>query len=232
MNFAGGVSKETYFLDICDATAARQKVLLEKERVVDYSALHMDEMEMDFIWTRFAVSPDGTIYVAPRRNEYRIEVTSPEGTVERVITRPYRSLERDAEQKEIARQIHEAIAAYYPAPLQKLTIEDTAADVAALYAAPGGELWVQTSRGAAVDDEGVFCELDVFDPAGTFQRQLVLEGPGDASRDALYVLRDGRLIVVAGALDAFLTQQGVGQESTGAGQETAPLEVICYTLEE
>jgi hypothetical protein len=66
--------------------------------------------------------------------------------------------------------------------------------------------------------------LDVFDHEGRFTHQMELRLPGDPDRDGLFLLDDGRLAVVVGGLDAWLSQQGVESSS-----EDAPvLEVICY----
>ncbi len=44
MSFGGGSqSAQTYFLSRCDAQGAEQKVLLQKENVIDYADLRLDE---------------------------------------------------------------------------------------------------------------------------------------------------------------------------------------------
>ncbi len=66
--------------------------------------------------------------------------------------------------------------------------------------------------------------LDVFDAEGRFTHQLAVEVPGDPDRDGFFLLADGRVAVVVGGLDAWLSQQGVESSS-----EDAPvLEVIVY----
>ena len=119
-------------------------------------------------------------------------------------------------------KIHEAIGANYGIPLQGVTVEKTNATVAALWVRPSGEVWVQTP--ANEPPTGAFALLDVFDTKGNFTHQLVVEVPGDPDRDGLYLLADGRVAVVVGGLDAWLSQQGVESSS-----DDAPvLEVIVY----
>jgi hypothetical protein len=231
MSFGGALSRQTYFVDICQPDGQSETALLEKEHTIDYSSFHLDELAMDFVWTRFATGPDGRIYFAPTRNEYRIDVFAPDGTPERIIERPFTSLPRDESQRERAHQIIEAIGAYYPTPPQKITIEDHEPDVSGLYIRPDGELWVLSSRGAHERPPGVFAVLDVFDAEGVYRRQVELVAPGDAENDSLFFLRDGRPVVVVGALDAFLTQQGVTGGGSEEAPEAVPLEVICYRIQ-
>lgn len=234
MVFSGGANLQTLFLDICGLDGTRKRSLLEKEYAVNFAELHMDELSMDFVWNRFAVGRDGTIYTAPPRNDYRIEVRDADGTVQRVITRPYASLPRRDEQRERAHQLMAAIGANYPSPPQRITTEETEPDIGALYARPDGVLWVATSRGAAEAERtpGTFTVLDEFDRAGIFQRQIAVAAPGDPEKDQLWLLGDDRAVLVVGALDAFLSQQGVVSGEGEAGEEEAsPLEVIGYRFE-
>jgi hypothetical protein len=235
MVFSGGVNVQTLFLDICGLDGARRVALLEKEYAINFAELHMDELSMDFVWNRYAVGRDGKIYTAPARNEYRIEVRKADGAVERVITRPYESLARNKEQRDRAHQIMAAIGANYPTPPQEITTEETEPDIGGLFAHSDEELWVGTSRGSSVEERpaGAFVVLDAFDREGRYRRQIVLEGPGDPERDQLFMLDEERIVVVVGALDAFLTQQGVGtgEAESESEFEASPLEIICYRTE-
>ncbi|PID80445.1 hypothetical protein CSB20_07435, partial [bacterium DOLZORAL124_64_63] len=65
-------------------------------------------------------------------------------------------------------------------------------------------------------------------PDGVYQKQVALEGHFDRNRDAAMIMPDGKLIVVTGALDAFLNQMNAAAESA---DEVDPLEVICFELE-
>jgi len=231
MTFGGGsTSDQNYFLALCDDGAVQKKALVEKSHTIDYADLTMDELNMDFIWNRVAVDADGRIYVIPGRNDYTVHVYAPDGTPERVFTRAYEPMARNEARRDIARRIIEGIGANYPSPLRQVTIEDVEQDITGMWAVDGGELWIQTSRGDAEPPAGAWTVLDVFDKDGKFTRQIALPGGHDPLEDALHVLPDGRLVVVTGALEAFLNQMAVASDPEADAEESTPLEVICYSM--
>lgn len=230
MTFGGAVSKQTYFLARCDNDGQQKFALLEKEHEINYSDFALDEMEMDFIWNRFAVGPKGKVYAGPERNEYKIHVYATDGTIEKVITREYKSGPRTQEQRQLATQIIEAVAANYPAPPKAITIEKTQQVLSNIQVTEDGRIWTQTASGDAQAPEGCWIVMDVFSPDGKFEKQVALKGDHNASHDAVNLLPDGKVIVIVGALDAWLNQQGAGASDEEA-EESEPIEIICYQLD-
>lgn len=232
MSFAGSSrSGQTYFLDRCDAQGRRRHALLEKEHAIDYADFELTEAGMDFVWSRAAVAPDGTAFVAADRDRYAIAVHRPAGgsDPDLVIARAADPAPRTERQRQAARQVLQGVGANYPVPPKRIVIEETPPVIEGMWADAGGRLWVQTSAGNRDAPQGCWTVLDVFGPDGAFQSQVALPGGHSPERDALFVLGDGRILVVVGALDAFLSQQGVG-ETAGAADEAEPLEVICSEL--
>lgn len=225
---SSSVSDQEYFLSLCGPDGTRRQQLLSKQSRVDYADFALDELGMDFVWQRLAGLPDGRLYVAPERNEYRVSVYGPDGKPVREITRAYQSPPRSAAQKEQARRILEAIGANYPTRPKRLSVETTAPAVAGIWVTDDGRMWVLTGDEQPGRPKGTWCMLDVFAPDGTFEQQVALPGAHDQQQDALFVLRDGRLVVVTGALDSFLSQQAV---AGGEEEEGADLEITCYKLE-
>ncbi|MBU2500911.1 hypothetical protein KJ682_06255, partial [bacterium] len=211
-----------------DGTGLRRNLLLDKVYTINYADFELAEAGMDFIWTRLAAGPDGTVYCAPDRDLYEIHAFGGTGEPARIITRPFVNVPRTAAQKTIARQILEGVGANYPAPLRRTPIEETNQVVAGMWATDRGDLWVQTSEGITPPPEGCWVALDVFDAAGTWIRQVGLPGDFDADKDGLTILRDGTVVVTVGALDAFLSQQAVGAEESASAAD--PLEVIVYGI--
>lgn len=221
------LSDQTYFLSLCDGQGKEQQAYLTKEYQINYADFRLDEAKMDFVWTRYAIGKDGTVYTAPERDAYLIRVQSPDGTVQREITRAHTIKPRDAEGNRTATRILEAVGSYYPTPLKGTSIEDTEPAIAAIFLDDKGNLLVQAIDPGA-PEPGVFAVLDVFDKQGKFVRQMALHCPGDPLRDGLVVLGGGHVAVLHGALEAWLTQQAVaGGESAG---EAPALEVVYYAL--
>ena len=229
MVLSGGVNMQTYFLSRCDSQAIQKSVLSEKIHEVNMADFKLDELEMDFVWSRMAVGGDGKVYAGVARNEYRIEVYGDDGSLERTITRAYAAPKRNEQQREIARQIVAAVGANYPIPPNEITIEDTEPVLANINVTADGRIWTQTSLGNSDGPDGAWVVMDVFDPDGKFAKQVALRGIHDPRRDAVYILPDERVVVVSGALDAWLNQQGVSGDD-GAAVESDPLEVFCYRM--
>jgi len=227
----GGGSGQKYFLTRCDAQGTAQHTILEKMHPIDYSDFVLDELSMDFAWNRWTVDADGRMYVAPDRNDYRIEVYSPQGELEHVISREYESFPRDEELKRLATLVIEGVGAYHPVPLKGVTIEEFEPDIMSMWMTPEGELWVHTSRGINEAPAGAYALYDVFSPEGEFVRQVAVECEADAKKDSLAMLDDGRIVVVTGILDAWLSQQSVERsEEEKDAADANPLEVVIYAL--
>jgi hypothetical protein len=200
---------------------------LHKETAFDTGNFVFTEQGYDFVWTRFDLMPDGRVCFAPDRNRYEIMVCDSGGNPERLITRPYRSWKRTGTEKEEARRSMAAIAEHYGREVREVTVEETEADILALRVMNDGGIRVRTSRGDRNRPAGVLTTLDEFDPEGVFVRQLAVQAPGDPESDAIHLLADGRVVVVAGAVEAYRREQNTERdlEDDGAGIE---VEVICF----
>ncbi len=229
MTFSGaGVSNQTYFLSHCTNEGSEENVLVEKEHSIDYSDFELSEKGIDFVWNRVAVGPEGNIYTAPGRDTYEIKVLTPAGQIIRTITREYKQTPRSSREKNTAYKILEAVGAYYPTPPRRIVTEDTPAVIAGMWVTADGLLWVQPGDGDKAPPEGSWLVLDVFTPDGQFAKQVALPGNYNAQQDALFVQPDGIILVVVGALEAFLNQQAVSSEEDGGESAAQPLEIICY----
>ena len=231
MTFGGGpLSQQNFYLARCDSKGNQINRLFEKSNTIDYSDFRLTEAGLDFIRARVATGPDGKIYIGKERGDYAITVMTPDGTVDKVIKREFKAPARTERQKKIATQIIEAIAVNYRTPLQGSEIEDTEPAISSITVTDDNRLWVQPGVGDSALPDGTWAIFDVFDPQGIFEKQVALKGSFNRNRDSVTVLRDGRILVVTGALDAFLNQMGA-VKSDESEPEVDPLEVICFKLE-
>jgi len=231
---AGGVSNQEYFLSQADATGLQTKNLLLKKHTINYSAFVLDEHAMDFVWSRMALGAHGEVIFAPERDQMQFEVYAADGSHLLSFGRPFAAGPRTADQKAQARKIVEAVGANYPVPPQKITIAPSEAAVSGLFVTTDGRIWVQPGYREQGLPAGSWTSFDVYDDQGKFTHLVHIPGEFDETGDAIYILPDGRLVVVVGALDAFMNQQAVGgeddQDEDDQDEEVAPLEVICYQM--
>jgi hypothetical protein len=226
-----GIMNQNLFLSRCDESGKELHLYHGKEYPIVPANFVLEEDGFDFIWGRVDLGRDGRLYVATERNEYRIEVHTPDGTVERVIEREFESWPRTKQQKKAARLNLEAVGHYYPYALQGVTIEDTEPDISGVHLRDDGSLWVSNSRDLANLPEGIMASFDVYDPAGHFTHKVHIAGEGDPDRDAMYLVDDQHLVQVTGATDAWRSSQAVNQEAEDpAAEEEIALELICYQV--
>jgi hypothetical protein len=199
-----------------------------------------DEEEDYFVHVGgFALGPDGRVYAAAERDRYAIQVFSPEGELQRVITREYEPHRRSAAEREQVgasrqmvvngREIEEVISDRDPA-IGRLRVDDA------------GSLWVLPGGSSPDAPEGAFEVWDVFDPSGRFVRQVAYLCPGTPGEDRLFQVRADRAVLVRGYTGSGIAVVagaggGSGALPAGAGggsdaEDETPLELICYRIPE
>ncbi len=183
---------------------------------------------MDFVWSRMAMGPDDQVFLAESRDDYSIAVMDLEGNLLRRINRQYTAPARDERQIKNANQIIDAVATYHPAPLKGKSIEKYEPAIGNLMVTADGRLWIQSGHADSDLPPGTWVLFDVFDADGRFEKQVALKGSYNRNRDAVFVLPNNRVMVVTGALDAFLNQLNSADESA---EDVDPLEIICFELE-
>ncbi|MFH2053037.1 MAG: 6-bladed beta-propeller [bacterium] len=229
MSDAGELSQHM-FLRRHDREGKPAATFLRKTSALDATWFVFDELAFDFVWTRFAITSAGEVCFAPERNEYALHFCHPDGRLDRIVRREYRSLQRNAEDLRQAELTCEAIGSQYGRELKGVTVEKTEPDITGLWSAPDGAVWVRTSRGDRERDPGVLTTVDVLDPEGRFIEQRRLKCPGDPRHDAIHFLPGNRVVVVTGAVDAY-RRDTHSTTAEGTGADERPLEVICYGRE-
>jgi len=191
-----------------------------------------EKCEMPCYYWANCVDGDGRVYTAPRRDEYAVEVYSPEGKLERVIKRNYQHLKRSAVER---RRIHDMLDSLFQSfPIDySIEIEEYDYDILAMQGGvrvrDDGTLWILSSRGAHDQPAGMMMTFDVFDPEGHFQRQVALKCDHDGLWDGLFFTGKDRAVVVTRQIEAKVAQYGDGA-SVLAEDEGSAMEVICYRM--
>ena len=227
-----GVQERTMFLATANDDGLLQKRFLERATTWDLTNFSYIEAEnLPTFWWANAVGPDGRVYAAPDRDAYRINVYGTDGNIELVIERDYESWTRTGEEKAWLNALLKG--AFRNLPVEpRLEICDTESDIAWLtrgvQVSSDGDLWVLPSRGTREQPDGVMATFDVFNPGGKFDRQVqVYCSEGDAAEDGLFLLDDGRVLLIKGYVDALATMFG-GEVEVEEDEDATPMELVCY----
>jgi hypothetical protein len=213
------------YLSTFAADGSPRAEIVLREMEMQMGSMKVSEEEEDFANDRWALGPDGQVYVAEARNGYRIDVYSPDGTPVRAFGRAYEPVRRSADEKE---QVKDTLQPWRRRGRENMefTILDTEPDILRLHVMSGGEVWVLTSRGVRERGEGVMAVYDVFDAQGAFVRQVGLACGGDPDSDALFPVAPDRWVLVRGHAEALRSLFGM----MGGGGEPSDvlLEIISF----
>ncbi|HPF70656.1 MAG TPA: hypothetical protein PLQ13_08315 [Candidatus Krumholzibacteria bacterium] len=204
---------------------AERGAILVRESEMTMGSPKVSEAEEDFPNDRWAIGPDGNVYVAPERNGYRIDVHAPDGTLLRSFGRAYEPVRRTAQEKD---EVKDTLQPWRRRGREQMefTILDTEPDIVRLHVLPGGEVWVLTSRGLRERQPGEMAVYDVFDAEGRFVRQAGLACDGDPRRDALFPVGADRWILVRGHAEALRSL--FGMMGDGGEPSDTMLEIVSF----
>ena len=221
----------TNFVASYDLEGTEKVRFIELVQEMDFAKFEFDEDKMDRIDFRKACSgPDGRVYVSLKRNDYVINIYSPDGQLERVIEREFQHRPRADEDYEAVKNALEARLAQLPDP--SISVSRTEPDVNSLTIGPDGNLWVTSSRSGFEQPEGILATFDVFDSSGHFIKQVAARFEGNGLEDAIYFTNDGAAVVVTGFTEAIRSLQtgGAGAATADDEEEAAPMEVIYLKI--
>ncbi len=225
----GQISRESFICSL-DEEGMRKTDFITSEVVLDLQQLRLDEMELiDSAARRYDVGPDGRVITAIPRYGYEISIFTPDGALERVVTREYKSWKRDERASGIWQRIFESIRDQQ-VPGAPITIEDREPDVESLRVAPDGSIWILTSRAMWDAPADAFTLYDVFSPDGRFEKQVRIVCEGDPREDFLIFAGNDLVFMVTGFWDAALARFG-GAGATIDDDDPEPMSVVCFQIE-
>ncbi len=178
---------------------------------------------------RWALDPEGNIYVARERDRYVIHVYGPGGALLRVIERDYEPVQRSPEDKQ---RVADGLTMTIGGEVVQLDaeIEDTEACLRELFIDEQGRLWVWHARSMVDQLEGVFATCDLFDPDGRYVAQVRLGVDADPLQDRLVPLGEDRYVLLRGIIPARDAMWGVAAD-VEEGAEVTPLEAVYLRRE-
>ena len=222
-----GQQTRTSFLARFSMEGAEEVRYWEHPLQLDFANLRLNERDQYNLFPRrWTVDDAGRVYLAPARDDYVIQIYSPDGKLERVIEREFTNRSRTAEERKLYEELVAAQTRQLPGAEVKLA--DTPEAIAQVTFGEDGNLWVMSSRGNTEQPEGIMVTYDVFDPQGEFIRQERIACDGDGRNDGLIWTGGGHAILIRGLLPALIGMQSGG--AVGGDEEAAPMEVVCYRV--
>lgn len=224
---------ETFLMDLwiaeLDDHGAVGQIFYREERERNLRSGTVSELDGDWAGeNRWTATADGRVIVAPDRDEYRLEIHGPAG-LERTVTRAFTTRRRtEAEKEEVRARFGRFRGGRRGGPANfEVEVAGTAPAIRGLYAMPGGEIWVRTSRSDRDQPEGVLVTYDVLDAEGNFTRQIAVACEGVAGRDALFPLGGGEFVLIKGHADAVAAMRGSTPDAADTDPDPAvPLEIV------
>ena len=191
----------------------------------DFTNFTFDEAgntRIDF--RKVAAGQDGRVYIAVDRNDYRINVYTPDGKLERVIEREYVSRDRSEQDYNLLKSILETQLAQIPNA--KIVIGKNEPDIGAVSFGRDGNLWVTSSRSGFDEPEGTLITWDVFNPDGHFIKTVSARCEGDGENDILFWTPEGNAVMVTGFTEGMRAFQSRGAGDEDDSGDAAPMEVV------
>ena len=150
---------------------------------------------------RWDIDGTGRVMAATERNEYRITVYEPDGTVAFTFGRDSEPLKRTEDEKQELRDAVTVIRDGERIDVE-VKVEDIHPIIESLYWMDSNEIWVVTNRGQFEQEPGIMMTMDVFDMEGVFLREAAFRCEGDPDEDKLVFLGDGKAALIRGAVQA------------------------------
>jgi hypothetical protein len=194
----------------------------------NFANLVLDEVATDFPWARWDIATNGSIVIAPSRDEYRFERYTSAGELELTFGRDFEPLKRDDDAMKQIISSMEAQGRHYPVP-PKVTVSDFEPTTHWVHSDSHGNTWVQTSRSGIDQPEGIMLSYDIFNNDGEFINQYAFACDGDTKHDLMFFIDDNRCLLVKGFHDSLASMQGVS--TTEDEEEPEPVSVTNFTIE-
>ncbi len=217
----GGAGHTNRFLSFCQGDCTETRRLLEKSTPLDLTGRKYEEAPDHFVERKWALGPDGMLFVAAKRDAYEISVFDHEGQLVRIFGRKYQPRKRTEAEKQDVRPVinfnnHE--------DLEIVAEENDPCISRLLYNSDQNTIWVQTPQGAKDQTQEILESWDVFSVEGAYLKQVAIPLGHHMNDGTIHLVGHNKLIVIKGTNSPF------GPNANSEEAELEPLEVICYEI--
>jgi len=219
-----GTSVERLRIVRLDDQGAIATTYLQKDKTTSWDPPIHDERASWFAGFRWDLLADGTLVVAPDRDRYRLEFRAPDGSVQRVVTRPFTPRRRTREDRE---RIADGVT--FTSNGQEVDVDvrllDTDPAIQGVTAMPDGTLRIANAYFRSDLPEGIAGRWDVLDAEGQWVKELRLAADVDWRNDHCQDLGDGRWLVIHNAGAASAAAFGQTELAEDLGDD--PMVIVC-----
>ncbi len=234
LSYSSAGQSATMYLARFDEKGCEQYRFAEmaEKNNIEGNVWRINEKDNYFPARRWALGSEGTVYLAPERDLYKIHVLSAAGDLKRVIIREARPHKRTKDELDAVKGQYSSNMAQLE---YKFSLEEYDPLISAISYEKNGSLWVTGCDATRDLPEGVCWRYDVFDEGGHFTREILIEMPFDATEDRFFHVGENRIIRVTGVASAEISSSRASGFSSGNDHEKEkdpelipPLQVIMY----
>lgn len=230
-----GKSTQVTTMSVMDLKGQDLLKLFESTRENDLARRVFDEAAEFSEMRTWTTSKDGSIYTAPEREAWAINVRGLDGKVTRTLRRPFTTCKRTSAEKAALTDGRFATVNGRRQAVESKAL-DTEPAIVRMNVADDGRLFVTSClQDRKRLPDGVAARYDVIAPDGRFSEELTLRVPVFDRDHDIVIFLDGKTFLLVRnfdqALDAMIAGLGGGQadDEKPAG-EAEPLEVVCYRM--
>lgn len=220
--FADGKMGTTAQVLAVDGKGTIEARYFEDRHPIDLATESFEERDMVGVNGAWAVTTSGKVVIVQDWDAYRLHVYAPDGSLVRIVERPFKPHLRTPKEREHASKRY---SMNINGKQMKVHVSDTDRVVDGLYPRQDGGFQVLIRERMPDDPPELFARLDQFDAQGKWIEQWRLFGDVDFNRDRLF-LGKTRIYVAHNMGDTV-----VEDEDETAEEDMEPLHLVCYRLD-
>lgn len=178
----------------------------------------IDETAGYFPARAWCLLSDGTLAIAPNRDEFLIEFYNPNGHLLDELKLDYRSPKRTSDEIDRIKQMKKKFVNGKEVPLN-FKLEDSDPAIIDMQRQLDGTVWVATSMSSRDLPHGVSARYLVVEDKGSILREVLLSFENRKYFDRFWLLRDGSVLQAKNYYNQSLSTMGTLREDTNIDNE-------------